>query len=238
MDAAHASTVPSVKKPTVIYYIFVLARASYLFRLSCRVIIPAICFRSHVRVSARLQPSPEHAPDQRAAEPGRRQRRVDGRRQRSRGRVAAPAAPSVRVAVAGHEPGDAEGPRPELHAHTQGRTGTGRVPAVPVQRGLPLRALRLPGTPDALPLHAPGLRLQFLRQDPVRAAHGQAREVTEYNTMAHIPPLPAIRRDRRHDDDPPEMALCAGWGGIVLCFEFDVTVVFNTGGRQEGWLFG
>lgn len=177
------------------------------------VIIPAIRFRSDVRVSARLQPSPGHAPDQRAAEPGRRQRRVDGRRQRSRGRVAAPAAAPVHIAVAGHEPGDAEGPRAELHAHTQGRTGTGRVPAVPVQRGLPLRALRLPGTPDALPLHAPGLRLQFLRQDPVRAAHGQAREVTEYiiaNT--YVPPILLYGGTPR---DIPEMAPPRVGGGRI-----------------------
>lgn len=134
--------------------------------------------RSDVRATARFQPPPNHV-DQRSAEPGRR-RRSDGARQRPGGRFggAAPAAQPAGVAVARHEPGDAEGARPELDAHTQGRAGSRGIPAVPVQRGLPLRALRLPGTPDAFPLHAPRLRLQFLRQDPVRAAHGQTREVT------------------------------------------------------------
>ena len=50
----------------------------------------------------------------------------------------------------------------------EGRTGAGGLHPLPLQRGLPVSALRLPRAPDALPLHAARLRLQFLRQDPIR----------------------------------------------------------------------
>lgn len=151
------------------------------------IIINTLLSSSHrpadVRAAARLQPSPGDRRDvrhQRSAEQPRRgsrgRERRDGRGHGGGAGRASPPQPAG-FAVAGHEPGDAEGARAELDAHTQGRTGARGVPAVPVQRGLPLHALRLQGAPDALPLHAPGLRLQLLRQDAVRATHGPAREV-------------------------------------------------------------
>lgn len=166
---------PHTLDPTRSYCSLETRSFIFAYKNVCKLALLLCQHRSDVRATARFQPPPEHV-DQRSAKPGRR--RSDGARQRPDGRSgAAPATQPAGVAVAGHEPGDAEGARPELDAHTQGRAGPRGIPAVPVQRGLPLRALRLPGTPDAFPLHAPRLRLQFLRQDPVRAAHGQAREV-------------------------------------------------------------
>jgi len=121
-------------------------------------------YRPNVRSTARLQPPPDHVGGRRpqwAAEPPS-WRRGGWRQRRDSRRSATPPRQPAGVAVARHEPGNEEGTRPELDAHPQGRTGSRGIPAVSIQRGLSLRALRLQGAPDAFPLHAPGLRLQFL----------------------------------------------------------------------------
>lgn len=97
--------------------------------------------RPDVCATTRFQSPPEHA-KQRAAEPSRRWGGY-GRQRSGDRRGAAPAAQPAGVAVSRHESGDAKGPRPELHAHTQRRTRARRILAVPVQRGLSLHALRL-----------------------------------------------------------------------------------------------
>lgn len=89
-------------------------------------------------------------------------------------------------------PGSQEGPSAKLHANPQRRASTRGLSAVQVQRGLPLPALRLQGAPDPLPLSATGLRLQLLRQDQIRAAHGPTRAPRHADGRR----LPAVPRQR------------------------------------------